>query len=1136
MTLRFPFSSSGLIIIVLFLTLFSALQLPAQKVKVPAKKAGLINAIDRDQLARRAANADLELRRYQERISAESRTMKTRGTNQAPQHAGISLRKNLQTASKIYFQDDMESGTGGWTLGGGGGLWHQTTRDANSPTHSWWEGVEDLGTYYTGARVNNALISPTIDLAGATGPVTLLFTENYVTERGWDFCMVDISTDGGTVWSHLRGDYGGAPSGDSYGWIVSSLDLTPYINHDVNIRFVFDTGDSLFNAFPGWFIDNVLVFDQGGSITGTVFYDWDRDGAYDNNDRSIPHWLVTASGPLPITVQTDGNGNFTVPLPLGSYLITQQLPAPWVRTTATDSWTVNLVSPGQTAGGNDFGNYRWGCLVEGSTFNDLNKDSLFTPGEPPGDAEEIVLYDSAGTTFETSQIPASGPFTMLAFDTGAYTLKEYLWPNWVATLPASQKYQFRITSSDTVLGGFLFGSYQVFGTGTINGLVFNDLNRNGSPDSAEPGLAGWRVSSDDGQSAKTDSTGHYTLTKVFAGERIVSVRMPIEWGESSPRGSYDLALDTSQTLDSINFGLYVLQPGSVAGTVFNDLNANGTRDPSDSFIPHAEVYLSGAVADTVNDNLSLSTTADDSGRYIFNGILMGSYQLRVALSAHYRQTYPSSMQAQHIDLGQEEQRTGVDFGLRYDSTFNIAYRSFISDSIAYARDYKGKNGKSNKASPVSSEATFDLVVPAGGITGLKAGFSQKIDPATITCAPFTRVTHDTKFTLWDFALGGSDTLVAGSHVILYARGNTGKPLVLKLYYWEHNGLGPAPGTVKGKNLSGTGVLDLPMPNEINLLESMFYEGTGSHYGIPVGLVPGSHSAYFTSAAAVWKSLFDASHHHINVGPARCLDRDASSLKSFTKTLHNPVINHINNKLFAEALALKTNIICSELGIIPYGFEGLIFEGDSANVFNGMSVGQIAARLDTVLSGFDDKTKLHPGGGDTCLCDSNYFKNAYTTIRMIDSAFSGPLDTLSFYGGLVFTPVRSLSDVPYLRLDSSFSHIAAVGIHRIRSYVEEPRQVALLQNYPNPFNPSTRISFTLPGDAMVSLKVYNILGQEVAALLSRQYLTAGEQEIEFNAAAYASGVYFYRLSVESFTDDNGVTMPGYSAVRKMVILK
>lgn len=94
----------------------------------------------------------------------------------------------------------------------------------------------------------------------------------------------------------------------------------------------------------------------------------------------------------------------------------------------------------------------------------------------------------------------------------------------------------------------------------------------------------------------------------------------------------------------------------------------------------------------------------------------------------------------------------------------------------------------------------------------------------------------------------------------------------------------------------------------------------------------------------------------------------------------------------------------------------------------------------------------------------------------------------------------------------------------QSSSEVPSAFALSQNYPNPFNPSTTVSFAIPNVSFVVLKVYNLLGQEVATLVNDK-LNAGTYTAQFNAAGLSSGVYFYRLEAGKFVEQ-----------RKMLLLK
>jgi hypothetical protein len=90
--------------------------------------------------------------------------------------------------------------------------------------------------------------------------------------------------------------------------------------------------------------------------------------------------------------------------------------------------------------------------------------------------------------------------------------------------------------------------------------------------------------------------------------------------------------------------------------------------------------------------------------------------------------------------------------------------------------------------------------------------------------------------------------------------------------------------------------------------------------------------------------------------------------------------------------------------------------------------------------------------------------------------------------------------------------------------EQPEDFSLYQNYPNPFNPTTTISFSMPISGSVSLKIFNVIGQEIDELVN-EYLPAGSYSFQWHAEKQASGVYFYKLITDS-----------YSEMKKMVLLR
>ena len=136
------------------------------------------------------------------------------------------------------------------------------------------------------------------------------------------------------------------------------------------------------------------------------------------------------------------------------------------------------------------------------------------------------------------------------------------------------------------------------------------------------------------------------------------------------------------------------------------------------------------------------------------------------------------------------------------------------------------------------------------------------------------------------------------------------------------------------------------------------------------------------------------------------------------------------------------------------------------------------------------------------------------------------DTLRFSPSLLGTDsawIIILSNVHSVPDSIKVSGIADIGT-KVDHGTELPKSFALSQNYPNPFNPSTTIAFALPSRSFATLKVYDMLGREVAILVSED-LAAGTYTRQWNAANLSSGIYFYRLIAGSFTQ-----------TKKLILLK
>jgi len=121
--------------------------------------------------------------------------------------------------------------------------------------------------------------------------------------------------------------------------------------------------------------------------------------------------------------------------------------------------------------------------------------------------------------------------------------------------------------------------------------------------------------------------------------------------------------------------------------------------------------------------------------------------------------------------------------------------------------------------------------------------------------------------------------------------------------------------------------------------------------------------------------------------------------------------------------------------------------------------------------------------------------------------------------------QAVIQIPDAKLKYSIEAVSIPGVATgVTAKPEVPAEFQLSQNYPNPFNPTTTINYSLPKAGLVSLMVYNTLGQEVMSLVNTE-MPAGAHQATFNAGQLASGTYFYRLVA-----GNSVS------VKKMVLMK
>ena len=327
-----------------------------------------------------------------------------------------------------------------------------------------------------------------------------------------------------------------------------------------------------------------------------------------------------------------------------------------------------------------------------------------------------------------------------------------------------------------------------------------------------------------------------------------------------------------------------------------------------------------------------------------------------------------------------------------------------------------------------------------------------------------------------------------------------------------------------------------LPTTGNIIDEAFKSGVIDPHGFLLGLEDTAQPPRFGSI--LLQSIKQIQFYYRRVprkhnNKARCFN--------FREVRPGPkVASNETNDLSSELLPSKVAIYASDASVTPEGFGDLLFQNfdDETNINNGKSVRAIALFADSLLSlGCDDAGNYLPG------FDQSMYDQTDSAITLINRSFLGTISTKSVIAAsetLRTIPVRvkgrvALKDVPILWRDPN---LVPAKHHYVPRAIEEeiPEEYALYQNYPNPFNPTTVISYSLPVNSLVTLKVFNILGQEVATLVNNELVDEGEHEVIFSAeggsasggvSSLSSGVYFYRMTASPEVGPSASSGPGPS---------
>ncbi|MBI5216621.1 MAG: T9SS type A sorting domain-containing protein [Ignavibacteriae bacterium] len=874
------------------------------------------------------------------------------------------------------------------------------------------------------------------------------------------------------------------------------------------------------------------------TISGTKFDDTDGDGVKDNGEPGLSGWTINLTGTATSSTTTDASGNYSFAnMGPGTYTVREVLQNGWIQTTTNPS---NIVgSSGVNVSNINFGNFKT-AYITGMKFNDFDGDGTKDAGDVGLSGWTIRATKGASTKNATTDANGNYSLSFTNTEAGLWTISEVLQTSWRQTYPVAGTYSITVQSGTNATDK-TFGNYQL---STISGQKFNDLQGD-SAVTSDQGLNNWVIklySNNQLLSRKiTSGSGNYSFTDLSPGTYVVQESLQTNWIQTYPKEgtgivapvadanagprAYQFVLTSGTTLTGKHFGNFNL--GYISGLKFEDMDGDSVKEEDDPLLANWVINLKK------NGNIIESDTTDEAGNFGFDSLTVGTYEVCEVLQPDWYQTLPATP-CYTFNVVSGSNFTGNIGNFEFGSI--SGYKFFDHDSNGVQDSYRDDLMDSLKVVLIGTHTAPETVM-----TDANGAFLFDPVPAgvyTIKELPRSEWRQTTP------ANGANYTVQMFSNLDTngFAFGNFYQPDTIKFRTFSVGDYGKS-AAAKGRSRF------IKKPNAGNVRDSVYLN-------LGFGLETPSDSGYLRIGIQRYDSAnfygwFHYAYYKYRKGSfvgyhQASVAKYIYNLRLWKPSKQQPLTNYIliagektaptffgnsGNHFTVELTGLKTNVAASDLGITPRGLGDLVFDKESGadTIFNGKTIRELIALSDSALTlGLRDQVKY----------PLSYLIILDTIVTRINREFWRPFgvgytfisDTVST-SPLVVKGYKSLYKVNYLKRDPS----RVTMLTRFAPTIAEngvPSQYRLEQNYPNPFNPMTTIEFELVQPSYVTLKIFNVLGQEVATLFEQQEMSEGMQAIEFDATNFASGVYFYKLEAKEI--DSDVTT--FNSVKKMMLVK
>ncbi len=537
------------------------------------------------------------------------------------------------------------------------------------------------------------------------------------------------------------------------------------------------------------------------------------------------------------------------------------------------------------------------------------------------------------------------------------------------------------------------------------------------------------------------------------------------------------------------------------------------------------------------------TTTDSLGFYCFENICAGCYVIVEQNKPGWAQTWPVNPGWYTITVGDTGTYMGFDFGNKWKKlklwstkdTVGVPIDPILPSDVIYPVCHPWPYKIEHSTNDGSTWATvFEGVVTENSdiIPGFEPGTYRITRKSVANYVPDRIYQNDT--------LVGDATMNA--IIINFPDSSKGISLLFLNVYQPDSTVGFRTFTadqlagdeqkkVVKRVKPGKPVL---MPTTANVLDEIFKQGFAVVVGVPDELNDAGKTLPYLlpgKQSNVFKTFNNKSVKH--TGTPHGLDFDVKG-KPIMKRQKVVLPTKHNNRFLANLLALKINIAASDAGKTPMGFGDLVYLDTQTSPW---FAGQGTWTVEDIAELADDALTNWAG------IPYQKYEDLNTVMELINASFAdslpiGPEDTTSWLGNakLALNGVRPLSEVPiFIDVDGNS---APRNVHYLSEFAIQPEIFLLDQNYPNPFNPTTTIRFSLDEPAVVTLKVFTMVGEEIATLAENEQLDEGFWDYDFDAKKLSSGVYIYQLTVHTTGEDDeeGGAPKVFKDVKKMLLLK